>query len=402
MPVPTIFLIDSQGEIVEMNDQPYDSECLLQELLAKCPSVLAGDRTLSNGPVRWLFVTREAGIPDSDGAADRWSLDHVFLDQNGVPTLVEVKRSTDTRIRREVVGQMLDYAANAVLYWPVDTIRQRFEETCRERGVEPDFEIANFLATTGAAEHESVIARFWESVETNLRAGKVRLIFAADEIPPELRRVVEFLNEQMNPAEVLAIEIRQYVGTGVRTLVPTVIRSSKRLISSVERPSVQWNRDSFIAALRERRGEELVSIAHQIWEWSPRHCPTVWWGEGRKDGSCFLGISQGGVNCYPFAMWTYGRIQLQFQLLQNRGVATELIKLLAAALNEIPGVSVPEDVFKYPSFEMSLLKQPEMLSRFLLAVEKIVDRIKTDSKSAPAVDTERQASTSMVESVTQA
>jgi hypothetical protein len=34
------------------------------------------------------------------------------FDQNAVPTLVEVKRSSDTRIRREVVGQMLDYAAN--------------------------------------------------------------------------------------------------------------------------------------------------------------------------------------------------------------------------------------------------------------------------------------------------
>jgi hypothetical protein len=32
-----------------------------------------------------------------------------------VPTLLEVKRSSDTRIRREVVGQMLDYAANGVV-----------------------------------------------------------------------------------------------------------------------------------------------------------------------------------------------------------------------------------------------------------------------------------------------
>ena len=32
-----------------------------------------------------------------------------------MPTLVEVKRSSDTRIRREVVGQMLHYAANAVV-----------------------------------------------------------------------------------------------------------------------------------------------------------------------------------------------------------------------------------------------------------------------------------------------
>jgi hypothetical protein len=44
-----------------------------------------------------------------------------------VPTLVEVKRSSDTRIRREVVGQMLDYAANAVVYWPLERLRATFE-----------------------------------------------------------------------------------------------------------------------------------------------------------------------------------------------------------------------------------------------------------------------------------
>ena len=375
MPVPTIFLMADQGEIVEMNDQPYDSERLLQELLAKCPSVLAGDQT--DGAARkWLFVTREAGIPDADGGTDRWSLDHLFLDRSGVPTLVEVKRSSDTRIRREVVGQMLDYAANAVLYWPLDTIRQRFEESCRSRGGEPDLEIADFVGVTGAADHESAVARFWESVETNLRAGKVRLIFAADSIPPELRRIVEFLNEQMNPAEVLAIEIRQYVGTGVRTLVPTVIRSLKRLTSAAERPAGQWNRESFIAALRERRGDEAVAVAQAIWDWSPKRCPLVWWGEGRKDGSCFLGISHQGVNYYPFAMWTYGRIQLQFQMLQQRGVQPESINTLIAALKEIPGVHMPDDASnRYPAFEMSLLKQAELRSQFLKAIEGFVERV---------------------------
>jgi hypothetical protein len=61
------------------------------------------------------------------GSGNRWSVDHLFLDQDAVPTIVEVKRSTDTRIRREVVGQMLDYAANAVVYWPVEAIRAEFE-----------------------------------------------------------------------------------------------------------------------------------------------------------------------------------------------------------------------------------------------------------------------------------
>jgi hypothetical protein len=49
-----------------MNDQPYDSERLLQELLAKYPSVLAGDQMNGSDPVKWLFVAREAGIPDKE------------------------------------------------------------------------------------------------------------------------------------------------------------------------------------------------------------------------------------------------------------------------------------------------------------------------------------------------
>ena len=53
-------------------------------------------------------------------------MDHLFLDQDSIPTIVEVKRSTDTRIRREVVGQLLDYAANAVVYWPVERLQAQF------------------------------------------------------------------------------------------------------------------------------------------------------------------------------------------------------------------------------------------------------------------------------------
>lgn len=44
----------------------------------------------------------------------------------------------------------------------------------------------------------------------------------ADKIPTELRRIVEFLNQQMDPAEVLAVKIKQYTGQGLKTLVPRV------------------------------------------------------------------------------------------------------------------------------------------------------------------------------------
>ena len=117
-----IYLLQDNGQLVDMKAQAYDSEALLQELLATYPSLLPGDQIDREVPRRWLLITREAPIPSNDDGVGRWAVDHVRVDQEGTPTLVEVKRSTDTRLRREVVGQMLDYAANAVVYWPMEQI----------------------------------------------------------------------------------------------------------------------------------------------------------------------------------------------------------------------------------------------------------------------------------------
>lgn len=125
-----IFLIQDDGELVEMTEQPYNLEIELQELVTKYPNILAGDQIDSTIPRRWLLIKPEMEVPFEEDAYGRWFVDHLFLDQDGIPTLVEVKRSCDTRIRREVVGQMLDYAANAVVYFSVDTIRAKFEINC--------------------------------------------------------------------------------------------------------------------------------------------------------------------------------------------------------------------------------------------------------------------------------
>ena len=83
-----------------------------------------------------MLISCEMPVPSKEEAEGRWWLDHLFLDQDEIPTLVELKRSTNTRLRREVVGQMLDYAANAVVYWPIEEIRARFTSNCEHRSVD--------------------------------------------------------------------------------------------------------------------------------------------------------------------------------------------------------------------------------------------------------------------------
>ena len=79
-----------------------------QLLLAKFPSLLCWEQNDTGMPRRWLLLKREKAVPAEDGGGGRWSVDHLFGDQDGVPTLIEVKRQSDTRLRREVVGQILD------------------------------------------------------------------------------------------------------------------------------------------------------------------------------------------------------------------------------------------------------------------------------------------------------
>jgi len=213
----TIFLLDPRGKLEKIPHRLYESEDLLQKLLDGYPELLVGEQIDPDDPPRWLMVQREAGIPDSEGGYDRWSIDHVLLDQHGRPTLVEVKRSTDTRIRREVVGQMLDYAANALKYWPKERIR---ELAANQYGglAELEIEIRRLLK-----DEESDVEEFWQAVDRNLREGEMRLLFVADQIPTELRRIIEFLNENMPRVEVLGVEIRQYERDGTRVLVPRVV-----------------------------------------------------------------------------------------------------------------------------------------------------------------------------------
>ena len=96
----TIFLLAGEGRLERIPHRRYDTEDLLQGLIDRYPELLVGEQIDRDRPPRWMMVSREAGIPDAESGYDRWSIDHVLLDQRGLPTLVEVKRSTDTRIRR--------------------------------------------------------------------------------------------------------------------------------------------------------------------------------------------------------------------------------------------------------------------------------------------------------------
>lgn len=208
-------MVDESGALRRMSPSAPASEDQMQSLVARYPELITdGDGDL-------LLIRREQAIADKDDGSGRWSLDHLFVTQNAVPVLVELKRAVDTRLRREVVGQMMDYAANATAYWQAGRVAEAFAATALTAGADPDQRLSDFI---GGADPED----FWRQVDSNFKAGRVKLVFVADNIPRELARIVEFLNDQMR-ADVRAVELRWFAdGEGVMTLSPRVIGETER------------------------------------------------------------------------------------------------------------------------------------------------------------------------------
>ena len=258
-----IYTSSGGGKLEALEETPFPKEDDLQALIAKHPELLDGEQIRPGDARRWILVTREKGIAPSAGEAARWSVDHLIIDQDAVPTLAEVKRGSNPEIRRTIVGQLLEYAAHASETWTAQELRGAFERQTEARGRDADAEIAALLQT----DEEPDVDGFWEDVSTNLAAKRLRLLFVADFIPDPLARVVEFLNAQMSGIEVLAVEIKRFHGTTAQTLVPRVIG---RTAAGTRRPGqsgLRLTRDSFLDGFEDdavrRAAERLLDAAVQ-------------------------------------------------------------------------------------------------------------------------------------------
>jgi hypothetical protein len=303
-----LFHIDAKGNLASMSVTPYAAESILQELLEKHPDLLAGGQMEPESPRRWLLVKREQGVPDREDSGSRWSVDHVFVDQDAIPTLVEVKRSTDTRIRREVVGQMLDYAANGVRYWPLSELRSAFQTT--HENAETELLVQELCRDTTLS-----LDTFFERVEDNLRAGRIRMVFVADVIPDELMRITEFLNEQMNPAQVFAVEVKQYrAGDHSGTvIVPAVFgRTSAASIKTSHRK--QQSRDELL-------GESLPETIELLTLLNALAAEEGFTIRDTRSGSLLKAASDRTVGCLYLANWN--TLEVPLQPLRDRGFEVE-------------------------------------------------------------------------------
>jgi hypothetical protein len=352
-------MVDGEG-LRRMVPSAPENEDRMQTLVAQYPELITdGDGDL-------LLISREAAIGDGESSA-RWSLDHLFVTREGVPVLVELKRASDTRIRREVVGQLIDYAANASAHWAAGTIA------------------AAFAGTIGAEQAESALSQFigerdpeefWDQVDSNLRSGRIKLVFVADLIPRELAIVVEFLNSQMR-ADVRAVELRWFTGDGgVTTLAPRVIGESEQTAATKSRsrqPPMELT--SWVNERLAKHGSETLSGVD-------RFCSIT----TEAGGDLFVPSTRGSIvaswaaedgrTFYPTGVYPSGMVVLRLGYLKHRpAYADERSRQeLYDKLTSIVGPLHTQSLAGEPGFSARLLNNGDIASRYSEFLRGVIEK----------------------------
>jgi len=231
-------------------------EGALQRFFEQYPQIIPGRQIDPNtdDPPRFILLRREMPIGN-------WSLDHLFVDQRGVLTLVETKLFENPEARREVIGQIIEYAANAAQVWAGGQARQKASEYWAKLGKSLDDNVREAFG------QDFDVDAFWDVVEDNLKEGRIRLIISSDELRSEVRRMIEYLNQEMENAEVLGLELKAYGKQDSVVLVPRLIGQTQATIKGPGKMNV-WTESLLRDSYSELPDGTLRQRLEKILKWT--------------------------------------------------------------------------------------------------------------------------------------
>lgn len=250
--VPT--LVNTDGRAVCLQRLPLGerqiSEGWLQQRLCECPEILpVGEIEPAFAPL--VSIGCEIGT-------DVGPMDNLYVSPQGLLTVVEAKLWRNPQARREVVGQIIDYAKE-IARWSYEDLDAKAREASG-RGL---YDLVSFKA-----KHSLDETRFVDAVSRNMRAGRFLLLIAGDGIREEMERLTEFLHTAPQLRFTLAlIELQLYrLPDDDRLLVmPIIVGRTTEIVRAVvhvvstEGAQVQVSLD-----IREDAGEAATTAGRKL------------------------------------------------------------------------------------------------------------------------------------------
>jgi hypothetical protein len=250
-----ILLIDG-GKVTPLNETKFTEEGKLQDYLEKYPNLIPLS-DIVEGASDLVCIGREVG-------AGSGAIDLLCVDKDGLLTIIETKLRRNRELRREVIGQIIEYAAY-VSQWAADDVYRVASEYFSKSDKVP----AEYKGKTLDEGMKQIVGEefsdedFRSSIGQNLREGRIRLIIAVDELIEPLRATVTFLNSQSN-FDILLLEVSDFEESETkRVLVPLLFGYAQtRETSKVKPPKI--NEEIFLDRCRAEGHEKAVELYSRV------------------------------------------------------------------------------------------------------------------------------------------
>lgn len=343
---------------------PYKAETELQHILVEEPSLISIEEVRESSGV---LITAVQEFP-----LDTGFIDILGFTANGDIAIIECKLATNLEIKRQVIGQVLDYAAQL---WGLDY--ETLDEKVLLRKSKNLVELVRESVQDPSWDEEE----FRSNVQTALETGNFILIIVVDEIKDELSRIIRFVNNAGNLSfSFAALEMQRYSHKQAEMLIPHVFGTVPPKKSRVNRSQKnKWDETTFFSELTNKNSK-CIDPAKKILDWAMLHnkITRVWWGEGTVLGSFVPIIDIGGKSHQLFAVYTSGVLETYFAFYKYKAPfdSIEKRKDLLNRLNQINGVKLPEEgIEKRPSIPLSIFNNPEALHELLNTFEWVIEEI---------------------------
>jgi len=352
-------LVIEGDKVTTLDKTKFTEEGKLQDYLEKYPSLIPLS-DIVEGASDLLCIGREVG-------AGPGAIDLLYIDKDGLLTIVETKLRRNREARREVIGQIIEYASY-ISQWTTDKV----------------YEIANAYLKSNLdevmeniGEGEFLAEDFRSNIEQNLKDGKMRCIIAVDELIEPLRATVTFLNKN-STFDIFLLQVSSFEESETKkVLIPLLFGYAK----PPPPPRVKSNENNFFEDARKRCDTDVIKALEDLYNFTKEKAVYIGWGTGvarrsflfhgvKKGFSFFTIYSDGTIVNYVGGTETWAT--LDNEALKDFW-ATELTRRLE--------IDLPQNWKAYPWFtiRVSDLVQRNKLGEFKKAVLSLCQQIESGS-----------------------
>ena len=258
----SIIIQDLNGDSRVLQSKPFPYEDVLQRNIAELPSLVALDMVIDE-PVSHQTVGLEWTV--GSGRADI-----ILVGSDALLTVIETKLNRNPEARREVIAQILEYAAY-LSEWTIVEIQHRADDFIQSddcpaayRGTSFDQVLQSLLDQSG---NDASVNSFKSDIEQNLRQGRMRLVVAVDEVGEQAQKIVSFVNAYSSfDIYLLQVSVFEDAQRG-RIFAPSLHGYARKMQTS--RVRVNWNWEMYESELswtadQIQRSQELVGQLEAI------------------------------------------------------------------------------------------------------------------------------------------